>query len=156
MNISYYPCDSNRAKLFANQGSTKSKYLQPDYFLSSSNNSYLGKKYNKIQQRISRIVPAALLAGLVLTTSVDASASSNTEVPVFSYMQDQATGFDHEASQLPDLSSDIFQSPAKKKSLVRRAAHKVAKRLGFSNSTLKPVILPFLIAVESRELSCQS
>ena len=137
MNISHYPVDSNTAILVAIQGKNQSQYLQPDYFLSSSNNSFLGKKYDKIQQRISRIVSAMLLSGLVLTTSVDASASSNTEVPVFPYMQDQANGFDHEESQLPDLSSDIFQSPAKKKSLVRRAAHKVAKRLGFSNSTLK-------------------
>ena len=130
MNISHYPVDSNRATLLGLQGKPQSKYLEPDYFLSSSNNSFLGKKYYKIQQRISRIVSAALLSGLVLTTSVYASASSNTEVPVLPYMQDHGT-YDH------SISDNTFEDVVKKKSLVRRAAHKVAKRLGLNHNSLK-------------------
>ena len=133
MNISHSLGDSNTTILVAIQGTNQSKYLQPDYFLFNSNNSYIGKKYDKIQQRISRIVSTALLSGLVLTASVDTSASSNTQVPVLPYMQDDGT-YDHFTHE------HTFEDVVKKKSLVRRAAHKVAKRLGFSNSSLKPSV----------------
>lgn len=47
MNISHNGNISNRVSLFADHGTKQSKYLEPDYFLSSSqSNSYYTRKYS--------------------------------------------------------------------------------------------------------------
>ncbi|WP_342225273.1 hypothetical protein [Rickettsia endosymbiont of Urophora cardui] len=153
MNISHYPSDSNRATLVAAHVANQSQYITPDYFLPTGHSeSYYSKQYsgnhttNTINHhhaantiagirpiyqskssKISRVASVMLLSFGFLATAVEVRAqpSLGTSTPTSSF-----------AVQSPLQQQVRFQSSQqqpKKKSLLTRAAHKTAKRLGFSS-----------------------
>ena len=114
-------------------------YLTPDYFLPAScSESYYSKKYvgnsnlnlKSKSSKIARVASTILLSLSFLATALEVKAQPNLGAPI------PTSSF---ALQSPHqhVNFQSSQQQPKKKPLLKRAAHKVAKRLGFSNSSLK-------------------